>query len=54
MGRAGLGVAVLAPDEGSTGWLAKERRRRAADLCFYLGLVLTAIGVVLQTIGGVL
>ena len=54
MGRAGLGVAVYSPAEGSTEWLAKERQRRIADGCFYVGLVLTAVGVVFQTVGGVL
>jgi hypothetical protein len=54
MGRAGLGVDVLAPDEDSNEWLAKEGRRRWADRGFYLGLVLTALGVILQILGGVL
>jgi hypothetical protein len=54
MGRAGLGVAVFAPEEDSAEWLAKVRQRRIADGCFYAGLVLTAVGVILQTIGSVL
>ncbi len=54
MGRAGLGVAIFAPAEGSAEWHEKERLRRRADCLFYVGLVLTAIGVVLQTLGGIL
>jgi hypothetical protein len=54
MGKAGLGVAVYAPAENSPEWRAKKRQRRIADGFFYAGLVLTAIGVILQTIGGVL
>jgi hypothetical protein len=54
MGDAALGVGVFAPDERSTEWRAKKRKRQIADRCFYVGLVLTALGVVLQTIGGVL
>src|SRR6266481_4997606 len=48
MGRAGLGVAVLSPKEDSAEWLAKEGQRRCADRAFYVGLVLTSFGVILQ------
>jgi hypothetical protein len=54
LGRAGLGVAVLTPEENSTEGLEEEGLRRTADNCFYIGLVLTALGVVLQTWGGIL
>ena len=52
-GRAGLAVGLLSPTDRAD-WLRKENQRRIADRCFYAGLVLTGLGVILQTIGGVL
>lgn len=49
MGKAQLGVAVLAPQEGSPEWKEKERLRASADRWFWTGLVLTAAGILLQT-----
>jgi len=40
---------VFTPEENSTEWLEEEGLRRTADNCFYIGLVLTALGMVLQT-----
>jgi hypothetical protein len=54
MGNAGLGVAVWAPERGSLAWQKREQLRARADFWFYVGIVLTACGVVLQTIGGIL
>jgi hypothetical protein len=47
--RVDLGVAALAPQEGSREWEAKERLRREADWLFWASLVLTVAGFVLQT-----
>ena len=52
-GRAGLAVGLLSPTDRAD-WLRKENQRRIADRCFYAGLVLIGLGVILQTIGGVL
>lgn len=49
MGKAQLGVAVLAPEEGSPEWKEKERLRASADRWFWTGLVLTAAGILLET-----
>lgn len=54
MGKAGLGVAVIGPEEGSNEWTQKERLRARADCWFWVGIALTACGVVLQTLGSVL
>jgi hypothetical protein len=54
MGKAELGMAVLAPNEGSPEWQEKERLRARADCWFWVGIGLTACGVVLQTLGGIL
>jgi hypothetical protein len=54
MGKAQLGVAVLAPEEGSAEWRKKEQLRARADCWFWVGIGLTACGVVLQTLGGIL
>ena len=54
MGAARKGVAVLAPDPDSQEWKEKERLLRRSDFWFYVGLILTAMGVVLQTLGSVL
>ena len=53
VGRAGLAVGLLSPTDRAD-WLRKENQRRIADRCFYAGLVLIGLGVILQTIGGVL
>ena len=49
MGKAGLGVAILAPDPGSPEMRRKERLRVWADCSFWIGVALTAVGVALQT-----
>lgn len=54
MGEARKGVAVLAPEKGSPEWEEKNRLTARADFWFYVGLVLTGIGVVLQTLGAFL
>lgn len=53
MGKAALGVAVLAPEEGSPEWRRKERLRKVSDGAFYLGVVFSKIGVAFQTYGSV-
>lgn len=50
MGRAQLGVAVLGPEEGSPEWKEKERLRASAGRWFWAGVVLTAVGILLQTV----
>ena len=54
MGRAEAGVAVFAPEEGSSEMKEKERLRVRAHCWFWVGIVLTACGVVLQTLGAIL
>jgi hypothetical protein len=54
MGSAALGVAVWAPRKDSPEMQEKERLHRWADRWFYVGLVLTALGIALQTLGSVL
>jgi hypothetical protein len=54
MGEARKGVAVWAPDSSSPEWKEKERLLWWADFWFYVGLVLTTLGVILQTLGGIL
>ena len=54
MGKAALGVAILAPDEGSPEWKEKEALRVKSDRWFWLGIGLTALGVIVQTIGSLL
>jgi hypothetical protein len=49
MGEAGKGVAVLASDKGSPEWAEKERLARCQETLFNVGLLLTALGVILQT-----
>lgn len=51
MGHAALGVAVLAPTEGSARDQEKRRVRVVADRWFWFGLVLTFFGVILQPMG---
>ncbi len=53
MGKAALGVAVYAPEEGSPEWRQKERLRKLSDWAFYLGVLFSLIGVGLQTYGAV-
>ena len=54
MGNTALGVAVWAPERGSLAWQKREQLRARADFWFYVGIVLTACGIALQTIGGIL
>ena len=54
MGEAQKGVAVLTPEKDSPEWQEKERLFRWVNYWFYLGLVLTSCGVVLQTVGSIL
>lgn len=54
MGKAAMGVAVLAPDKGGPEWRKKEALRSKADWWFWIGIALTAVGVVLQTLGAIL
>ncbi len=54
MGEARKGVAVLAPEKDSPKWKQKERLLSWADFWFWVGLWVTAIGVVLQTLGSIL
>lgn len=51
MGQAGLGVAVWAPEKDSPEWKEKERLRTLANRWFWIGLVVTSIGVAAQTAG---
>lgn len=51
MGKAGLGVALIAPAENSPKWKEKERIRKISDILFYIGMVLSCMGIVTQTIG---
>jgi uncharacterized membrane protein len=53
MGDAGLGIGVWAPAKDSPEWREKQRLRRLATLCFWIGILLTALGVALQTAGAV-
>lgn len=54
MGPAGLGVAVLAPEPGSRAMVERERLRARADRWFWVGIVATALGIVIQAAGGAL
>ena len=54
MGEARKGMAVLAPEKDSPKWKQKERLLSRADFWFWVGLWVTAIGVVLQTLGSIL
>ncbi len=51
MGKAGLGVAIIAPDEGSLEWKKKEALKSKADFLFYFGLGFALIGAGLNTWG---
>lgn len=48
------GDIVLGPEPGSPAAREKQRQRTTADCVFYIGLVITALGVILQTIGAVM
>jgi hypothetical protein len=54
MGEARKGMAVFGAERGTPERLKKERLLWWADFWFYVGLVLTAIGVTLQTLGSIL
>ena len=54
MGEAQKGFAVFAPEPSSAEWQEKERLLWWVNFWFYFGLVLTAIGVALQTVGSIL
>ena len=54
MGAANLGVAVWGAGPDSAMMQEKRRLRARADWWFYLGLGLTTLGVILQTLGGIL
>lgn len=54
MGSAKLGLAVLAPEEGSSDMQNKKHLRTQSDFWFWVGLALTALGVVLQTISALI
>ncbi|MDE0086922.1 MAG: hypothetical protein OXU23_14475 [Candidatus Poribacteria bacterium] len=53
MGNAALGIAIVGPNENSPAWNEKVQTRQLADIFFYFGLFLTAIGIVLQTMGSI-
>ena len=50
MGKGGLGVAVLAPQENSSEWRAKVRLRRWSDVLAYAGLALAGGATVIEII----
>jgi len=49
-----LGVFTLGPEEGGSEWTRREHMRQRADRYFWVGLVMTLLGVVLQTLGSLL
>ena len=51
MGKAALGVAILAPQEGSSEWKKKERLRKIADALYYFGLAFALTGATISTVG---
>lgn len=51
MGELRKGQLAFGPDPGSPGEQEKKREVAYSDCLFYLGLGLTAVGVVLQTAG---
>ena len=51
---ARMGLITLASEEGTSERMQRERMRRRADRLFWAGLVLTLLGVVLQTLGSLL
>lgn len=54
MGQARLGVAVLAAEKDTPEWREKNRLRARVNFWFWVGLGLTAVGIVLQTQAAVL
>ena len=48
MGSAALGVAVLAPTEGSEAWQEKESLRRMADWSLNLSFILSGVAALLD------
>jgi len=54
MGKAALGVAMWAPDEGSPEWNRKVKLRKISNGCFCVGIFLTSLGIVLNTWGSLL
>jgi len=53
-GERRMGAIVFGPVEGTPEWQETERRLKWADRFFYVGLTLTAIGIILQTVGAIL
>ena len=53
MGDAALGIPIIGPGEDSPDWKEKIQTRQLADRFFYFGIFLTAIGIVLQTVGSI-
>ena len=53
MGNAALGIAIIGPNENSPAWKEKIQTRQLVDIFFYFGIFLTAIGIVLQTVGSI-
>lgn len=49
VGSTRLGRAQFSPPKGSPADLVKRRARQRADRLFYVGLIATAAGVILQT-----
>ena len=54
MRKTSFGMPGLPPAIGSPEWREKVRLRATADRWFWVGIVLTACGIVLQTLGGIL
>lgn len=57
MGEAQKGYAPLAPEgygPGHPEWNKKTELTETADDQFYIGMILNAIGLILQTLGGIL
>ena len=54
MGELRKGQLALGPEKGSPEMQEKERQVTYSDCFFYTGLGLTAIGIILQTWGGML
>ncbi len=54
MGEAGLGVGMWSPEKGSPEYREKERLRARADCFFWIGLVVTGLGIGLQTVGALI
>ncbi len=54
MGATNLGFAVLAPPPGSPEWEHAVRLRWWSDVFLYAGLVVTGLGIFMQTRGALL